>query len=341
MPKDTATKRFTSRIEYQVNFLAQEWEPLPLPATKDGMSFENLWSVLLASQHVMVADITTDLKPSVKLEQESNEIMSAVARETMPGSEPRWVARQMLVDSPLDVPVDWMQATGIPVEVAAAGEEPSTVIAAWGNGIVENWDGLSEAQQLEVRRGLVDAQVIWSDLTIVSDATLADSSDLFFTGEDEFPIRELDAKRTTTEGAAARIARHNLLRDELYFNVQGIRRDVAEQLLEAWRHPEAVGRVSRRVEEMRQTVELRAQERSKRYQSAVETVLLALGLLTVLDVAIALLSLAFSGADRSPGEGSPLGLLSVLRATNTDWILLGSLLVIISLTAFIYRRGRR
>ncbi len=272
--------------------------------------------------------------------QVSDEIAQLVSTNEL-GVGVRWTARILLLGAGRQAPGDWMQSAFTQVIEPEGSDEPNiTLRAGWGNGVVEGWDQAAPSVRTAIAMGVVDAQAIWTDLTILNDSTLEAGTQIF-APQAELSRREITDNRTTVMSVSARIARHNLIRDEISFDLQGLRRRTGEALLTAWRHDDAVSRLSRRVTEMGDCLDRQHQRRQEKYQGAVEAVLLTLGLMTIIDVTVAVVALAFSNTDRAPGDPSPLHVLGTIRSTNADYLIVVSVAAVLALVTALWRRSRR
>ncbi|MCB1222137.1 hypothetical protein KDL30_15865 [bacterium] len=234
-----------------------------------------------------------------------------------------WVARLAIVVREEEILEDWLRhRSRVRIRALASGAQ---LYAGWGNSAFVTQNSSSgDLRRLEA--GFVDGQLLWSSLSHLSE----DSTRL---------ILELTNTNTASAEHRARVSFlssslviHRLSYDEFVLDVQGDRRETAAGLLDSWGYNTAANRLERRISDIDRVLRQRSEEADKRYKSVVERVLEILGLLTVLDVVIGLLGLAYSGSvETIPGEANPTGLLDTVRALPADGILIFGFVVVILL----------
>lgn len=260
---------------------------------------------------------------------------TGIAAEDLP-----WVARYALLDGAEREPAHWMGAERHTVDVteaaAVAGRGQVSIEAGWGNGLVRGWDALQRDMKYQLTRGIIDAQHIWHDASVV----VSENETVFGRviaaqhrpGRREVRTLLRDSSRIEIEASA-----HQLLLDDLIQNIQGVRRLAAESLLDAWGYERFVGRMLDRVRDAAVQVGNLRTRIDARYHAAVQTTLLALGFLVVVDTILSFISTAYSGAvDDAPGGDG--GLFALLRSGDSDLLLVGALAVTLVLTVLFTRR---
>lgn len=260
---------------------------------------------------------------------------TGIAAEELP-----WVARYALLSTGEREPANWMgverHAVDLTEAAAVTGRAKVSIEAGWGNGLVRGWDALGRDTRYHLVRGVIDAQHIWHDASVV----VSENETVFGRviaaqrrpGRREVRTLLRDASRIEIEASA-----HQLLLDDLIQNIQGVRRLAAESLLTAWGYERFVGRMLDRVRDAAAQVSNLRTRIDARYHSAVQATLLALGFLVVVDTILSFISTAYSGAvDGAPGGDG--GLFALLRSGDSDLLLVGALGVTLVLTVLFTRR---
>jgi hypothetical protein len=348
---DSPSSRKTSAAEV----LRHSWcsiEPDTEPSTTGPVSTVEVTKAAVASvrgQHVAALEVTrrTTLaeRPEdaeeIEVELSTSATRFLVGRLGIAESAVLWVGRYSLDQQQ---PEQWT-SHGTITETLHTGhgqtdQQPELHIG-WGNGVVLGWSHLPNDDQTQLVRGLVDAQCIWADCysiagqALASIRTLQEPSDRLVTGT------QLKTLQRSTEALSAKLVDHHLALDDLLLNIQGTRSQVARAALRAWGYHDASARVDRRVADVLQLLQLRRERFDRRFQSTVEFVLFAIGLLTLIEFPLAIISTSFTGpVSISPGTGSPLGIFAWIRATNVDALLLAAVALAVT-AAFIVEKRRR
>ena len=207
-----------------------------------------------------------------------------------------WVNRTFIAEG-ATVPANWLAPAEDTEQVVlrAAGHSPVLTVG-WGNNVLDADRQVSGKVRTRLTEGLVDAQVLWAQLDAIAQRSAA-----LIRAYRETP----DGKRKQlasgqVDDITKDLASHNLYYDELLLNVQGTRKHVAVATLRSWGYPTLLDRVSRRVSEIERLAQQEAENNRRRYQGIVEAVLLAIGLVSLLQLLLALVQTAFSGS-RRPG----------------------------------------
>lgn len=251
-----------------------------------------------------------------------------------------WVARYALLPSGDDPPFGWLSSDVSSIDIsdaAGSAENDISLRLGWGNGAVHGWERLSEDQQKNLVRGIIDAQVIWRDIDSISNENL----DILFSGmaENRKPrkqaIRQL-TKRYSQNSANA--VTHQLLYDEVLMKVQGIRREASTALLASWQYEYSSSRMLERNNDTRLLIEALSARISSRYQAAIERTLLFLSMLTIVDISLSLINTSFSGQTTARLHPVGHGIFYVIRQANADVILLCSLVLMFVVSVIFFRR---
>lgn len=252
-----------------------------------------------------------------------------------------WVGRYSLDD---EQPAGWLSPGTIiqPLHTGHGAELTNPEISVgWGNGAIHGWRDLTESDRMQVVRGLVDAQCIWSECHSIAADALAAIRSLDRPSVSRVTARGLRNEQHNAELLSASLVDHNLAIDDLLLNMQGVRSEAARTALTAWGYDEVSARVKRRVDDVLALLQLRRERFERRFQSTVENVLFAVGLLTLIQFPLSLIATAFTGpVAASPGTGSAMGIFSWLRTANADVIFLASL-AIAALVALVVEKRRR
>lgn len=242
-----------------------------------------------------------------------------------------WVGRYALSEPP----AGWLGAET--VRRPLNGSSETAVIGGWGNGAVTGWSLLDDGARGEVVRGLVDAQYLWHQVDELSRRSL-DIVRGFRTPHARVRARDLRRVQRAVEAEWTALAQHHAAADDLFLNVQGVRRTTALAILEAWQYEDVMARVGRRIADAHDVVSRKRERFERRYQSTVEAVLFVLGLLTFVEIVLAAISTAYSGpVDTVPGAG--VGLFAWLRSTSSDTLVLGTAgLVLVAALLVVARR---
>lgn len=224
-----------------------------------------------------------------------------------------WVNRTF-VSAGATVPPNWLAPPEDTEQVVLRADGHAPVLTVgWGNNVLDSdVTGLLRTRLLE---GLVDAQVLWGQL----DAIAQRSADLI-RGYRALPGgKRRESATEQIDDLTKDLAGHNLYYDDVLLNLQGTRKHVAVALLRSWGYPTLLDRVSRRVNEIERVAQQEAENNRRRYQGIVEAVLLAIGLVSLLQLLLALVQTAFSGAvEQVPGGRDRLSIMEFLRRVDLD-----------------------
>jgi len=242
-------------------------------------------------------------------------------------AEVRWVGRHHLAESPDDEIPGWLSTTTLTTPLGAGPDGPAVVVG-WANGRIVGWDALTAGERWDLVSAYVDAQVLWCQLEDASLATFEGMRQIFV-DPDGASLAEM---ATLLSELDVRNQIHNLCFGEFLRQTQGSRRDIVLNLLGVWRYEELQERTAASIAAGRTHVDGLQQARNSRYQRAVESVLLALTLVSALGLILAFIDLAFLGQPDPLGDrpGGTLPLLEWVRSVDPDDLLLISVLGILA-----------
>jgi|GEM_PF-3768263 len=354
---DTILDAPSSRSASAAEVLHQSWsliEPEAEPKQTGSASTVEVTKAALAcvrSQNIAALEVTRRLAPDGGVPEEDAERIEVelsdaakrflVDRLGISESAIAWVGRYALDEHQ---PEQWT-SHGTITETLHTGHgstahQPEIQIG-WGNGVVLGWARLSEDDRTQLVRGLVDAQCIWAECHSIATEALASIRTLQEPAGGGVSAKELQRLQHSTEALAARLVDHHLALDDLLLNIQGPRSQTARTALEAWGYQDVSTRVDRRVADVLQLLQLRRERFDRRFQSTVEFVLFALGLLTLIEFSLALISTSFAGpVQASPGDGSFLGVFAWIRSANADALFLIAIALAATAAVFVEKRRR-
>ncbi|GAA3669546.1 hypothetical protein GCM10023081_04980 [Arthrobacter ginkgonis] len=351
---------WTSRHISRAQILKHAWSDLPVPVhagspTAPGFTVETASMCRVGAHSVACLDVSIGeslgmVDPQGVAAMESR--LTDLAVETLGGSgiDPAailWVGRYALVDSADQIPAGWysenaQQAVLPPDGPAGASRGDCVLTASWGNGSVAGWGMLSEDQRRQTLDGLVDAQIIWAELDRIGDDSALVTAELVSAQPSRMRRRELVTARRRIHTLANAALLHEVAFDESLMGFQGLRRTTTAAALEAWGYQTMAERVHARIGKL-EDLAARLHERLEgRYQSLVEVVLFGLGLLTIVDIVLSVISTAYSGSVTAfPDEGSA-GFFAAVRNSNMDLMMGGSAaLILVTVLALTLRKGRK
>ncbi|WP_193128181.1 hypothetical protein [Gulosibacter sediminis] len=336
-----------ARTSTSTRLLAQEWTDHPEELTVGTSRFriDAAAHCDVAARRYFALEVTGGVSDGVEIETLETELstfaldyISSVS--SFGESELPWVARYALLDVGEDDLPHWMAADRTTIEfsgdAAIAEAVTTTAEMGWGNGLVRGWNAIPQPRRHEFVRGIIDAQHIWQD-----------AARLVRRNEHAFE-RAIACQKKPTRGAVRslasesadieiRVSSHQLLLDDLIQNVQGLRRLVADSLLDAWRYERFVSRLLERNRDVAHQVRNLGARVDSRHQAAIQATLLVLGFFVIIDTTLSLISTAYSG-EVSGAPGGDVGFFTVLRSGDSDLLLGASILITLILAATLARR---
>ncbi|HJF14544.1 MAG TPA: hypothetical protein K8V32_07020 [Enteractinococcus helveticum] len=266
-------------------------------------------------------------------------IQASVSELQCPPESVMWVGRNRLLRTDEKVTEGWLSSEVVTSPLD--GTPGASINSGWGNGSVLGWDLLDHTERLEVICGLIDAQYLWHQADKLSRSSL---NILQSIGPPQARVksREVRLMQHQMEEEWTNMANHHLAADDLFLNVQGVRRTVAQANLDAWNYNETIERITRRMQDTGNVVSRKSARLDRRYQSTVEMVLFALGLLTFLEIILSAISAAYSGAvPGMPGDEETIGVFAWLRNTSSDVLVLGAFALIFVAAALVITRRKK
>ena len=354
---DTILDAPASRSTSAAEVLHQSWSSIEPDATPRSIGPASTVEVTKAavacvrSQNVAALEVTRRLAPAEGAQAEDAERieaeLSSAAKSYLTDrlgineSAIAWVGRYSLDE---EQPQQWTSHGTIKETLhtghGSMAQQPEIQIG-WGNGVVLGWSRLSEGDRTQLVRGLVDAQCIWAECHSIATEALASIRTLQEPSDFRVTAKDLLRLQRSTEALAAKLVDHHLALDDLLLNIQGPRSQTARTALLAWGYQEVSARVDRRVADVLQLLQLRRERFDRRFQSTVEFVLFALGLLTLIEFSLAMISTSFAGpVQASPGDGSPIGIFAWIRSTNADALFLMAIALAAAAAVFVEKRRR-
>lgn len=327
---EPAEPRLRSRAEFDAIELLQRWLDQPtgpdLVADADVVRAAVCWTRTFSVLALEVDVEDVEDERAAALEARLTDIATAYA--TSQGIDRlAWVGRVAMVDDPGALPQDWL---GDDVVTVALGEEdsPAELRVSWGNSVAVGVSTVSETRWRHTVRGLVDAQSLWRELSYIAERSAeATRRTLVTQGQGREGIRAFLAR---IEDLSSQAALHNLAYDELLTAVQGARRRAALAALQTWQYAAVLGRVGHRLSDLEAIALKKSASLNARYQRTVEAILFALGTATLLELALSLVSTAWSGGvDSVPGDRADLHVLSGVREIGADPIILFAVALLI------------
>lgn len=261
--------------------------------------------------------------------------------ERFPGISVKWVNRTLITKT-TDELDDWLLRDADSQRIEIGSRSVSQVLTlAWGSNLLEAVNGLDASAERQLIAGLIDAQFIWVQLD-----SIAVSSELMIKaysgGHQEMlrGARSFEKVRHLSE----QMALHHLFYDKVLLNLQGVRGNVARAALKSWRYPDLSERILHRVREVDHLVQQEGENSRRQYQELVENVLLALGVISLVQLVISFAQTAYiNGVIKGTGDGADFSVLRFLRNADLDRVLMTSVVLALSLFVWIvwHKRGVR
>lgn len=251
-----------------------------------------------------------------------------------------WVARYALLSHNEFPPSGWLATMEQRVDVSAeCGVDTDQVELSlgWGNGAIYGWSALNGEQQKLTVRGIIDAQLIWHEASLISENNLEilERIEELQVRPPRKSVREL---ANSCSSNSLMTTGHQLLFDEVLLHIQGIRRLACLELLRAWGYQHFSTRIVERISNAETQVSALQDRLNSRYQSAVEKILILLSMLTIVDLALSLISTSFSGATSAKLHADAIGVFRWVRSSDADLIFAGAVLITLLVSLVFVRR---
>lgn len=247
-----------------------------------------------------------------------------------------WINRTLVVPSVNDPALtSWISSNAQTVQ--ESGLDPNGapyLVTSWGNGMINEAEFMDPFIGVKFREGMIDAQTIWLDLE-----EIAEKAEKLVEGQirGEQHVRVGDGQ---TESLLVRVAKHNLVFDEVLLDTSAVRSAIATAVLDSWKYPLLRNRVDQRVRDADALAQRRRLRREARYESRVSNVLLILSIISSVQLILAVVALAYSGSVQDfPGRRSE-SVVAWIRFVDADLWLLVTFLAAGLLYAFVALRRR-
>lgn len=336
--------------------LEQAWTPLPidsLPGRGNGSSAAivdaQLVSAPLGRALVGLVDVAgSDQRSKAELDELLTDAASAVletARSAIgaTGGMGRlaWVQRT-LITTDAALARRWTARAGTVHDVRLDGYDDAldadALVLGWGdNALIGSMPSLRSEDVLLA--GLVDAQLLWTSAVELEQATSTATRPLLAGDPGRHGRKAFSAAQSVLEEVAKDALRLHLAVDDWRSNAQGLRRRVAEGLLESWEFDRLVARLDMRSDMVATLMANRKARLDRRYQTVIQAVLAIVGAVALLDLALSLVATALTNVDGLVGEWE-FGLLSLVRLAGADAVVTVGLALFILAGAMAYRANR-
>lgn len=303
----------TSRRGFRTDSLSQVWRSLEAPTTGH-LTVISAALVSIPPAEVAVFDITLPALNSTVADVEESLTRHAEELLRMYGGghawTPKWVSRTFVGQDPPDnwIPSDDSSAQSL-------DRYGMHIRLSWGNNLIWGETDTTAPEWREVVRGLVDAQVLWTQL---DDIVRNSGREIRRLTTGEGPTHTVSLQ--VVDDVERQLIAHELSFDEFETQVQGIRHEVARRQLQAWNVAKMRSRAQRRAQDLGVVARQEVARRSSRYQSKVEMILFILGLTALIQTALAVIQTAFSGGVATVPGGKG-GFLEWVREVNLDLVL--------------------
>lgn len=334
-PTETLRKgtSMRSRFDFDAEDLQQFWTDLPstelvttgdpgtASITKAGLCRLRGFGVLALEVDVdfNVANIDLD-----RMESQLTHVAEVYANQYLQGEERNlaWVGRTHLLRPDESSIPGWLAEKCTTVSLSEPHRAADvTATVSWGNGEICGYWRLGDDAWRETARGMIDAQVMWREISSIAGRAAARARTVL--AGKERSRTQLRRFLNDIEELSILVADHNLAADEQMLAIQGNRKTSGEAWLRVWGYHDMVSRVERRLQDLKAVAERRSARINARYQASVEVCLLILGALTLFDLALSTVSVSLIGlTGYVPGEGMPLSVFQAARSLGGDFVML-------------------
>lgn len=321
-----------------IDSVAGSWTKAP--AERSGgeavqVSLSDIRLIHVAGQVFVTAGATVDAEscPIDSLEQALTGAVATMAAERWHKVRVKWVSRTRIADAST-MHDNWMLPDEDIQRVDVGSDSAHRILVlGWGNNQLETGASIDDAIEAQLLAGLIDAQLLWGQLAEIDGSS---ESIIKAYGEGHQEMLQGAGSFEASRKLSRQMALHHLYYDRVLLNLQGVRGSVARAVLKSWRYPDVSKRILHRVREIDQLVQQEDQNSRRKYQGLVENVLLAIGVISLVQLVIALAQMAYTdGVVTDPGTGSRLSLLRDLRNANLDVVVLASIMVALLLFGWI------
>lgn len=261
------------------------------------------------------------------LEQASNKTALEIIHSLSEQSHViRWIGRTLICNESF-VPEDWVAIVPMSADVdLKKALKAKDCLFGWGNNLIVTEKELGPKDIEQLKKGLVDAQYFW-----VRGETISDEVSAFFEAQTSEGRKQRQAK--TLEQTTHLLEKYfRLYEDSDWYRkkAQGIQRMTIERELAVWNYPEIVSVIGDRLDLAERIADRKREKAEIHFQNAIEILLLATGLISILSLLLEMFSLAYSGA-----EGN---IVTYFKQTDMDsWlIIVTALLVLIIINQIIH-----
>ena len=329
-----------SRVEYETEELRQSWSALEVApaAAKAALRVDAAWLVSIHERSFIAvrAESTAALKGSHSEVEEalSDLVLDFATAHPSVTATPLWVSRTLLLPASGKVPAGWIDGDATTVKLDGSGNTMTELRLGWGNNAIVGWDDAVATDESQLVLGILDAQYLWVDIEALSAKSSTSIHEIVDGGGRE--VGSLRRKLLLMEELSTSLALHNLAYDDLLMHVQGAQRATAVALLKAWSYHDVTTRVARRIEDTTRVLEQKTSRRERGYQSLVEAILFGLALAAFLELVIVTISTAYEA--HSTGiehDSSPFGIFPWFQATDPDYVIGGTIVLILAVAAIV------
>lgn len=327
-----------SDLEQTVDPVAESWADLPAESAgrvTAQVSLQDVRLVRVAGQAFVTAraSLAAEGRRVDQVEEALTAAVVAMVVQRWHGVGVKWVSRTRIADAGV-VDDDWMLQDEDTQRVDVGSVSASRILAlGWGNNQLEAGEPIDAAVEAQLLSGLIDAQMLWVQLDEIAGSS---ESIIKAYGEGHQEMLQGAGSFEASRRLSRQMALHHLYYDKVLLNLQGVRGSVARAVLKSWRYPDVSRRILHRVREIDQLVQQEDQNSRRKYQGLVENVLLAIGVISLVQLVIALAQMAYTeGVVTHPDTGSRLSLLRDLRNANLDVVVLASIMLALLLFGWI------
>ncbi|MEO9078176.1 MAG: hypothetical protein ABI268_02590 [Rhodanobacter sp.] len=328
----------TGDLGQLIESIAESWPEAPaVPASSPAVSvsLQDIRLFRVAGQAFVTARATlaAENRRVDSVEEALTGAVATMVLQRWDGVGVKWVSRTRIADATM-LNDDWMlrDEDTQRVDVGSASA-PQVLALGWGNNQLETDATVDPVLEAQLLSGLIDAQVLWVQLDEIAGSS---ESIIKAYGEGHQEMLQGAASFQASRRLSRQMALHHLYYDKVLLNVQGMRGHVGRAALKSWRYPDLSKRILHRVREIDQLVQQEDQNSRRKYQGLVENVLLAIGVISLVQLVVALAQMAYTeGVVTHPDTGSRLSLLRDLRNANLDGVVVSSIVVALLLFGWI------